>query len=84
MASQFDLAPRLAALQASGLSVASDYRGTPARWLVHALDDCDCRVINVKGSKADDTPVMVRLSKLEELVGASDPMQTGIAHAMHG
>ena len=69
MASQFDLAPRLAALQASGLSVASDYRGTPARWLVHALDDCDCRVINVKGSKADDTVCMVRLSKLEELVG---------------
>ena len=69
MASSFDLAPRLAALQSSGLNVASDYQGTPAKWLQHALDSCDVRVINVKGSKADDVPVMVRLSTLEELVG---------------
>lgn len=68
MASQFDLAPRLAALQASGLAVTSDYQGNPAKWLQQALDGCDCLVVNIKGTKADDVPVMVRLSKLEELI----------------
>lgn len=68
MASSFDLAPRLAALQAAGMTVASDYQGNPAKWLTAALDGVDCRVINVKGIKADDTVVMIRLAKLEELL----------------
>ncbi len=68
MASHFDLAPRLAALQAQGLEVASDYHGSPAKWLQEALQDVDARVINVKGIKADDVPVMVRLSFLERLL----------------
>lgn len=71
MASSFDLAPRLAALQEMGLAVESDYNGSPARWLQTALKDTDVRVINVKGIKADDTICMVRLSKLEELVAAA-------------
>jgi hypothetical protein len=41
MASQFDLASRLAALQAAGLKVSSEYRGTPAIWLTAALQDVD-------------------------------------------
>ncbi len=49
MASQFDLAPRLAALQASGMEVTSEYRGTPAAWLTTALADVAIYVINVKG-----------------------------------
>lgn len=69
MASQFDLAPRLAALQASGLKVSSQYRGVPSIWLSSALDDVDLAVVNVKGTKTDDVIVMVRLSKIEELVG---------------
>jgi hypothetical protein len=68
LASQFDLAPRLAALQAAGLKVASEYRGTPAIWLTTALEDVDVCAINVRGVKLNDTIVMVRLSKLEELV----------------
>lgn len=70
MASHFDLAPRLAALQAQGLTVESDYHGSPARWLQQALTDCDVRCLNTKGTKTDDVIVMVRLSKLEELVNA--------------
>ena len=69
MASQFDLAPRLAALQAQGLAVESDYKGSPVQWLTAALNGVDLRVINVKGIRADDTVVMVRLSRLEELMG---------------
>lgn len=68
MASQFDLAPRLAALQAKGLKVSSQYRGVPSIWLSSALDDVDVACINVKGTKVEDTIVMLRLSKLEELV----------------
>jgi hypothetical protein len=68
MASQFDLAPRLAALQAAGLKVASEYRGTPAIWLTSALDGVDLCVVNVRGIKLDDTIVMVRLATLEKLV----------------
>lgn len=71
MASRFDLAPRLAQLQERGLVVASDYKGSPAQWLLSALDGVDVRVINVKGIGIDDTPVMVRLSKLEELFAAA-------------
>lgn len=70
MASSFDLAPRLAALQAAGLTVASDYKGAPAQWLATALDGTDARVKNCKGIGADDTVVMIRLSKLEELIAA--------------
>ena len=71
MASQFDLAPRLAALQAQGLTVASDYHGNPAKWLQTALQDVDVRVVNCKGTKVDDVPVLVRLSKLESLVNGT-------------
>ena len=71
MASRFDLAPRLAQLQERGLVVASDYKGSPSAWLLSALEGCDVRVINVKGIKLDDTPVLVRLSKLEELIAAA-------------
>lgn len=77
MASHFDLAPRLAALQAKGLRVQSDYHGTPAKWLQAALHDTDLRVINVKGIKADDTICMIRLSQLEALV-AGQPFDTSL------
>lgn len=83
MASQFDLAPRLADLQDAGLKVSSHYRGVPSIWLTSALDDVDICVVNVKGVKTDDTVVMIRLSKLEELVGANEhPMQDETPHAM--
>jgi hypothetical protein len=42
MASQFDLAPRIEALQSSGLTVESEYRGTPPQWLTTALANADC------------------------------------------
>jgi len=71
MASQFDLAPRLSALQDAGLKVSSHYRGVPSIWLTSALDDVDVACINIKGVKLDDTIVMVKLSKLEELVAAA-------------
>lgn len=87
MASHFDLATRLAALQDSGLRVASQYRGTPAIWLTSVLDDADVAVINVKGVKTDDTIVMLRLSKLEallELVRADNHlMETVTPHAVY-
>ena len=69
MASQFDLAPRLAALKAAGLVVEGDYKGSPAKWLVTALKGRDAYVLNCKGVNADNTIVMVKLSKLEELMG---------------
>jgi hypothetical protein len=71
MASQFDLAPRLAALQALGFAVASDYRTIPLRWLAAALVGCDLRVINVKGTSADETPVLLRLAHLEALLATA-------------
>jgi hypothetical protein len=71
MASRFDLAPRIEALQAAGLNVGSDYKGDPPKWLVSALDDVDLRVVNVKGIKADDTVVMVKLATLEQFVLAA-------------
>ena len=71
MASQFDLAPRIAALQASGLVVTSEYRGNPPAWLTSALDGVDLHVLNCKGVKVDDTIVMVRLAKLEQLIAAA-------------
>lgn len=77
MASSFDLAPRLAALQAMGLDVASDYNGQPARWLQTALDDCDLRVINVKGIRADNTICMIRLSFLEKLLATVEASLDG-------
>jgi hypothetical protein len=68
MASQFDLAPRLAALQAQGLKIESEYKGSPAKWLTTALNGVDMRVVNCKGTKADNVLVMVRLSELEKLL----------------
>lgn len=87
MASSFDLAPRLAALQASGLTVVTDYKGSPSAWLQTALDGVDLRVINVKGIAANDTLVMVRLSKLEELIAAysaSDQLKQGTKQGQIG
>jgi hypothetical protein len=71
MASQFDLAPRLAALQAQGLKIESEYKGSPAKWLTTALNGCDARIINAKGTKADNVVVMLRLSELEKLLTAT-------------
>jgi len=71
MASQFDLAPRLAALQAQGLKIESEYKGSPAKWLTTALKDCDARIINAKGTKADNVVVMLRLSTLEALTATA-------------
>ena len=71
MASRFDLEPRIAALQDKGLAVTSDYKGAPPQWLTTSLDGCDVRVVNTKGTKPDDVVVMIKLSKLEELVAAS-------------
>jgi hypothetical protein len=93
MASRFDLEPRVERLQAAGLVVESDYQGNPPKWLMGALANVDLRVLNCKGIKVDDTVVMVRLSKLEELLTdriglrnakANDPMQTETPHAVHG
>lgn len=81
MASQFDLAPRLAALQAQGLTVTSNYMGSPARWLQRALDDVDLRVINVKGIGADDVPVMVRLAFLERILATVEEGLTQVGTA---
>jgi hypothetical protein len=77
MASQFDLAPRLSKLQEQGLKVASQYRGVPAIWLTDALKEVDLHVVNVRGTKIDDVIVMVRLSKLEELVAAAGEKVAG-------
>ena len=71
MASQFDLAARIEALQASGLTVESEYKGNPPAWLTSALSNADLRVINCKGIGADNTIVMVRLGKLEQLIAAA-------------
>ena len=71
MASSFDLAPRLSALQAAGLRVSSQYRGVPSIWLTSALDDVDVACINIKGVRVDDSIVMVKLSTLEALVAAA-------------
>ncbi len=71
MASSFDLAPRLAELQAAGLTVKSEYRGNPAQWLSGALAGVDIYVLNIKSSKPDDVLCMVRLSTLEEFVTAA-------------
>lgn len=71
MASQFDLAPRLAALQRRGLIVSSTYHGHPAQWLRSSLEGVDVAVVNVKGTKHDDTVCMVRLATLEALLAAA-------------
>jgi hypothetical protein len=71
VASHFDLQPRLAALEEAGLKVASEYRGVPSIWLTAALDDVDVCAVNVKGVKLNDTIMMLRLSKLEELVASA-------------
>jgi hypothetical protein len=71
MASRFDLQPRIEALQATGLNVGSDYQGNPPKWLVGALADVDLRVVNVKGTKVDDTIVLVKLSEFERLLASA-------------
>jgi len=68
MASRFDLEPRIEALQAAGLNVDTDYRGDPPKWLTLALNDVDLHIINCKGVKADDTVILVKLTKLEQLI----------------
>jgi hypothetical protein len=71
MASQFDLAPRIEALQAAGLVIATDYQGRPAKWLTSALTDVDFCVLNCKGVGTNDTVVLVKLATLEQLVLAA-------------
>lgn len=73
MAAFHDLAPRLSHLREQGLTIASDYKSTPSQWLKMALDGVDLRVINAKGVKVNDTPVLIRLSKLEELIAGGCP-----------
>lgn len=86
MASQFDLAPRLAALQGAGFNITSEYKGTPAAWLTTALNDCDVHVVNCKGTKLNDVLCMVRLSQLEKLVrdvGATPESVAAISHSQY-
>ena len=80
LASSFDLAPRLAALQAAGYVVASDYRGDPPKWLTTALQDVDLHIVNCKGVKVDDTPVLLKLATLEELVGTKNAIDNRRNH----
>jgi hypothetical protein len=44
---------------------------TCPQWLTTALDAADLHVINVKGTKTDDTIVMVKLSQFEKLIASS-------------
>jgi hypothetical protein len=75
MASRFDLEPRIEALQAAGLVVESEYRGSPPKWVSTALDGVDLYIVNCKGTKTNDTLVLVRLSKLEELLETESACQ---------
>jgi hypothetical protein len=75
MASQFDLQPRIERLQAAGLTVASDYKGAPPKWLTTALNDSDAHVLNCKGTRPDDTVVLLKLSKLEQILIAAGDSQ---------
>lgn len=76
MASQFDLAPRLSALEEMGLTVTSDYNSAPPRWLLQALKDNDVRVLNVKGIPVNDSICMIRLSFLEALLATVEETLT--------
>lgn len=69
MAAWFDLIQRVEALEESGLTVATDYHGQGLpKWLLPALGDCDVFVLNAKGVAVDDTLVIVRLARLENLI----------------
>jgi hypothetical protein len=69
MAAWFDLKDRVAALEKSGLTVVSTYRGEGVpKWLAPALGDCDAFVLNLEGISLDDTLCVVRLSQLEKLL----------------
>ena len=71
MAAWHDLKERVEALEGSGLTVASDYKGDGLpKWLTPALGDCDVFVLNVKGVPLDSTLCIVRLDKLTKLVQA--------------
>ena len=71
MASQFDLAPRLAAIQDAGLTVAVAYQSSPSRWLLEALAGVDVRVVNGKSMRPDDVICLIKLSVLEEILAAA-------------
>ena len=72
MAAWFDLKQRVQALEDSGLTVTSEYKGDGLpKWLTPALGDCDVFVLNVKGISLADTLCIVRLDRLTELVKAS-------------
>jgi hypothetical protein len=77
MASFFDLAPHIAKLIAAGLVVDGEYKGSPPRWLVTALEGRDVFVVNVKGTKLGDTPCVIRLSHLEKLLAQKDGARAG-------
>lgn len=72
MAAWHDLKEYVQALEDSGLTVASDYKGDGLpKWLAPALGDCDVFVLNVKGIPVDDTLCIVRLDNLTKLLQAS-------------
>jgi hypothetical protein len=69
MAAWFDLIQRVAALEGSGLTVATDYHGQGLpKWLAPALGDCDVFLLNAKGVATENTLCIVRLSRLENLI----------------
>lgn len=76
MAAQFDLEPRLAALEAMGLQVEQSYQVGHSAWLAEALDNCDVRAIASDDEDADNALVVVRLSFLENLLAAVEASLT--------
>ena len=76
MAAWFDLIQRVEALEQRGLTVASDYHGQGLpKWLNPALGGCDVFLLNAKNVSADSTLCIVRLARLEQLLGAK-PQKT--------
>jgi GNAT superfamily N-acetyltransferase len=72
MAAWFDLIPRVEALEAQGLTVATEYHGQGLpKWLLPALGDCDIFLLNAKGVPTDSTLCIVRLSELEKLISTA-------------
>jgi len=72
MAAWHDLKHRVQALESSGLTVASDYKGDGLpKWLAPALGGCDVYVLNAKNVPTDSTLCIVRLSEFERLMAAA-------------
>jgi GNAT superfamily N-acetyltransferase len=69
MAAWFDLIQRVEALEAQGLTVATEYHGQGLpKWLLPALTDCDVFMLNAKNVPTDSTLCILRLSELEKLM----------------